>query len=177
MGVADDIELFEQNLKELIIRYEQYFLGIEKREPLRLLNEVEKLARRHSSGTISNTMLLFRYNSLKSKLVSYRQHWSRTNRLIEEGKYSRDRFKMEMHSRRPAQEAEQPKRSEVDEVYRQYVEACRSCNLPINGISRENISSSLDKFRVGLAEKYQSSSIEFRVQIEDGKPRIKARPK
>src|SRR5512147_1337683 len=95
MGVPEDIELFERNLKELIIKYEQYFLGLEKREPVKLLDEVDRLARKHTPATITNTMLMFRYNSIKSRLVSYKQYWNRTNRLIEEGKYSRDRFKME----------------------------------------------------------------------------------
>lgn len=177
MGIPDDIEQLEKSLKELTIKYEQYFLGMEKREPIRLREEVERLARKHTASAISNTMLQFRYNTLKSRLASYRQHWNRTNRMIEEGRYSRDRFKMEMHVRKPAPAEDAPTVSAEDEIFRQYVDACRTCNLPVAGITRETITASLDKFRAGLADKYAPDRIDFRVQIEGGKPRIKARPK
>ena len=46
MAIQEDIAFFEKGLNELIVKYEQYFLGIEKREPLKLLDEMEKLSRR-----------------------------------------------------------------------------------------------------------------------------------
>lgn len=177
MGVPEDIELFERNLKELIIKYEQYFLGLEKREPVKLLDEVDKLARRHSTATITNTMLMFRYNSLKSRLVSYKQYWNRTNRMIEEGKYSRDRFKMERHITAEPPVAEKRVESDVDQVFRQYVDACRTCNLPTDKLSKEMISTSLEKHRTAFQDRYQGTDVEFRVIVEDGKPKIKVRPK
>lgn len=177
MGIPDDIEQFEKSLKELTIKYEQYFLGLEKREPNRLLEEVERLARKHTAASISNTMLQFRYNSLKSRLSSYRQYWNRTNRLIEEGKYSRDRFKMERHNRKPAPATGAASIPKEEDIFLQYLEACKSCDMPINGITREAITASLDKFRSELSGKYEPERIEFRVQIEGGKPKIKARPK
>jgi len=183
MGAAEDIDLFDRSLKELVIKYEQYFLGMERREPIKLLEEVERLARRYTASAISNTMLLFRYNSLKSRLVSYRQYWNRTNRLIEEGKYSRDRFKMQRHQIEQAefptpseQPREKPPESAADQVFRQYLEACRSCNLPTNGLTTEKIASTLEQYRSALPEKYRDSQVEFRVVVEGGKPKIKIRP-
>lgn len=177
MGIPEDIEQFERSLKELIIKYEQYFLGMEKREPLKLLEETERLSRRYTAAAVSNTMLLFRYNSLKSRLASYRQYWSRTNRLIEEGRYSRDRFKMQMHQAGAQAPTEKSGESDTDRVYRQYLEACRSCNLPTNGLTSEKIATTLEKYRGALPEKYRDREVEFRVVIEDGKPKIKVRPK
>lgn len=177
MGIPEDVELFERSLKELIIKYEQYFLGIEKREPQKLLQEVERLSRRYTAAAVTNTMLLFRYNSLKSRLASYRQYWSRTNRLIEEGRYSRDRFKMEMHQSGGLLPEEKPVESDTDKVYRQFLEACGTCKLPTGGLTREKIAATLDKYRGALPEKYRDREVEFRVVIEDGKPKIKVRPK
>lgn len=177
MGIPDDIELFERSLKDLIIRYEQYFLGIEKREPLKLLEEVERLARRYTAAAVSNTMLLFRYNSLKSRLASYRQYWNRTTRLIEEGRYSRDRFKMEMHQSGQQPTREKSTETDADQVYRDVLEACRSCNLPPNGLTREKIAATMERYRDALPDKYRDREVEFRVVIEDGRPKIKVRPK
>lgn len=177
MGIPEDIDLFERSLKELIIRYEQYFLGIEKREPLKLLEEVERLARRYTAAAVSNTMLHFRYNALKSRLVSYRQYWNRITRLMEEGRYSRDRFKMEMHQTEGRPAAGKSAESEEDRFYRQYLEACRSCDIPTGKITREMISATLEKHRAAIQDRYRCGEVEFRVQVEDGKPKIKARLK
>lgn len=178
MGIIEDVEHFERSLKDLIIKYEQYFLGLEKREPLKLLEEVERLSRRYTAAAVTNTMLLFRYNSLKSRLASYRQYWNRTNRLIEEGKYSRDRFKMQRSQTSGPQEIPAVSSdSQVERIYREYTEACRLCNVPTSNISKEAISATLEKHRAAIREKYHCDDLEFRVHVEDGKPKIKARPK
>ena len=56
MAVAEDLTKLEHQLKELITRYEKYFVGLEKREPLPLLADVEKMARRYANVPINNTM-------------------------------------------------------------------------------------------------------------------------
>src|SRR6266540_286267 len=137
MGANEDMALFEKCLGELVIKYEQYFLGTEKREPLKLLSDVEQLSRRYQNTKIVNSMLNFRYNTLVAKLSSYKQHWNRINRLIEDGKYSRDRFKAEMHQHQhekqvpaaPHKEASHDK--DVEAVYRQFIEARKACALPV----------------------------------------------
>jgi len=182
MGVAEDLDQFEQMLGELIIKYEQYFLGIEKREPLRLFGQVERLSQRFLSGGITNSMQRFRNNCLVARFTTYRQYWNRINRLIEEGKYSRDRFKMKIHERdrniepTPQTEPEKPVERELDRVYHQYLEARVACNLPIDGISSDMIGAAIEKQRPLIMERYHCKGVEFRVVIEEGKPKIKARP-
>jgi hypothetical protein len=181
MGIPEDIAKFEQCLNELIIKYEQYFLGLEKREPLRLLETVDRLARKYVSVKIVNTMLNFKYNSLVAKLNSYRQYWNRILRLMEEGRYSRDRFRMAMHER-PDQACKSvtspaSPRDEADELYRQFVEARRSCNLPVDAITREMVASAIERQKPAITAKYGTDRVEFRIVIENGVPKIKARPR
>lgn len=179
MGIPEDIAKFEQCLNELIIKYEQYFLGLEKREPVRLLETVDRLARKYVSVKIVNTMLNFKYNSLVAKLNSYRQYWNRILRLMEEGRYSRDRFRMAMHDDRPAPagKTSPPHRDDTDDLYRQFIEARRSCNLPVETITREMVASAIERQKPAIAAKYGTDRVEFRIVIEDGVPKIKARPR
>ncbi|BEH08622.1 MULTISPECIES: MXAN_5187 C-terminal domain-containing protein [Geobacter] len=180
MGIPEDIHLFEQSLNELVIKYEQYFLGIEKREPLRLRETVDRLARKHSTVKIVNTMLNFKYTSLVSRYASYRQYWDRILRLMEEGKYSRDRFRMAIHERSApeARQHESPSpRDEAEELYRQFLEARRSCNLPTDKVSRDQVAAAIERQKPVIKAKYGTDQVEFRVVVEDGVPKIKARPR
>ena len=180
MGIPEDIAQFEQGLNELIIKYEQYFLGLEKREPLRLLETVERLARKYANVKIVNTMLSFKHASLVSRLNSYRQYWNRINRLIEEGRYSRDRFRMSMHRREGEARGGFPEpRSapcdEFDDIHRQFVAARRACNLPADSITKEMVAAAIEKQKPAIAARYGSAPVEFRVVVDGGVPKIKAR--
>ena len=180
MGLPEDIVRLEQGLRELIIKYEQYFCGIEKREPLQLLEEVERCARRHQNVAIPNAMNKFKYNSLVATLSVHRQKWTRINRLIEEGKYNRDRFKMSLHQRDaqgPAQSPRGTAPSPLERIYLDYLAASEACNLPIDNFSREKIAAAIARQKPAILEKYRCSDVEFAVVIEGGKPRLKARPK
>ncbi|GAM09139.1 hypothetical protein OR1_01413 [Geobacter sp. OR-1] len=177
MGIAEEIIVFEEKLNELVRKYEQYFLGLEKREPIKLLEEVERTARKYVGTNIVNTMVKFKYNSLVARLQSYKQYWGRINRQIEEGRYSRDKFRMGMHQQAREGTSVSGGNGEIDGIFAQYLEARRTCNLDTDNINPEALKSTLEKQKEALQYKHNCNNIEFRVVIEDGKPKIKARPK
>lgn len=180
MGLSEDIALFEKKLNELIVKYEHYFLGLEKREPVKLLEEVEKLSRNYTGSDIINTMLTFRFNSLKSRLASYKQYWTRTMRLIEEGKYSRDRFKMGIHSKSDSpspEKGEQVYDPEMESIYRQYIQARTECKLSVNAITKEMVVGLVEKHKRAALERYGCSEVELRITVENGNPKLKIRPR
>lgn len=181
MGIPEDIAQLELELRELIVKYEQYFFGIEKREPLRLLEAVERLARRYRNVSITNTMLRFKYDSLVASLSVHKQKWSRINRLIEEGKYERDRFKMALHEaapkKRSRQKSDGTSPEQLERIYQEYRDARLACNLPVEKLSREMIAEAIERQRPAILKKYRCNEVNFVVVIENGKPRLKARPK
>ena len=184
MGIPEDIALFEFNIKELIIKYEQYFLGLEKREPLQLLDEVQRAARKYQGYQIINTMQKFKYNTLIARLSSYKQYWNRINRLIEDGKYSRDRFKMEMHLKKegdgaPAREHEHKKsiNPELQRLFQQFIDARKACHLSTSGITPEMVAAAIEKQKPAIMDKYHCSNVEYVVVVEKGTPKIKVRPR
>ncbi|NVN98140.1 MAG: hypothetical protein HXX17_02375 [Geobacteraceae bacterium] len=181
MAIQDDITFLESSIAELVVKYEQYFLGIEKREPLKLYEDIERFIRRYNTSTIINTMMKFKFNTLVGKFNSYKQYWTRINRLIEEGKYSRDKFIMARHlaegaPRQTAEHHEKPRANDTEMVFQHYLEARRKCNLPTDNISRETMISVIEKQREALRSKHHCAEVEFRVVIEDGAPKLKARP-
>lgn len=182
MAIADDVILLDKKLSELIIKYEQYFIGLEKREPLALLAEVEKLVRRYTGTPINNTMYKYRFTSLVARLNTYREHWSRILKLMEEGRYSRDRFISDLHMRQrqtpERKQAEEPSpsstESDLDRLVHEFREARKACNLPVHTITRELIAATIEKQKPALIAKLGTEHFAFRVVIEDGKAKLKA---
>lgn len=182
MALAEDLVQLEHALADLIIRYEQYFSGLEKREPLKQLQDVERMVRRYSGVPINNTMFKHKYTMLVARLNTYREYWNRILRQIEEGKYSRDRFISDLHQRQRAEgesvrEAvhHQPKHdTELDRIYYELREARKACHLPIETLSLELVAATLEKSKAQLIAKLGTDNIVFRVVVENGKPKIKA---
>lgn len=81
---------FEQKLERLRVLYEQYFLGVQKREPQVQLKDVVRVMRKLDAQQIRNTALRFRFRTAVQKLNTYRTYWKRTMRAIEAGTYHRD---------------------------------------------------------------------------------------
>ena len=181
MAIADDVILLDKKLNELITKYEQYFIGLEKREPLLLLGDVEKLVRRYTGTPITNTMYKHRYTMLVARLNTYREHWNRILKLMEEGRYSRDRFISDLHLRQKAgpehpEQGSQPvsTESDLDRIVLELREARKACRLPVEKITRELVAANIEKQRPTLVAKLGTENFVFRVVVEDGKPKLKA---
>ena len=182
MAIAEDLAQLEHSLADLISRYEQYFGGLEKREPLKLMQDVEKMVRRYAGVPINNTMYKHKYTMLVARLNTYREHWNRILRLIEDGKYSRDRFISDLRQRQRLKGGNsheylhQPQKHdlELDRIYYELREARKACHLPIEMLSRELVAATIEKSKAQLIAKLGTDNIIFRVVVENGKPKIKA---
>jgi hypothetical protein len=181
MAIAEDVILLDQKLGVLITRYEQYFIGLEKREPLLLLGDVEKLVRRNTGVPINNTMYKHRFNMLVARLNTYREHWNRILKLMEEGRYSRDRFISDLHLRQKSKPGIKqpdtplaPAESDIDRLVREFREARKACNLPVDKVTRELVTATIEKQKPALTAKLGTDNFTFRVVIEGGKPKLKA---
>jgi hypothetical protein len=182
MAIADDLMQLEHSLADLITRYEQYFSGLEKREPLKLMQDVEKMVRRYTGVPINNTMYKHKYTMLVARLNTYREHWNRILRLMEDGKYTRDRFISDLRQRQRLKNTTgqedhiqpPPHNLELDRIYFELREARKACHLPIETLSRELVAATIEKSKAQLIAKLGTDDVVFRVVVENGKPKIKA---
>jgi pyruvate/2-oxoglutarate dehydrogenase complex dihydrolipoamide acyltransferase (E2) component len=113
-ALEGECQALEEELEALKVTYEQYFLGVERKEPVRRREELKKRVLRVKEGFTRNTGLKFRLQSLYARFLSYERLWLRSAREREEGTYHRDLFKARMHARKqeaaappPPQEQEQ----------------------------------------------------------------------
>ena len=83
------VEEFTQKIETLRVRYEQYFVGTEKKAPIQLRMDVARLMRDLEHANIRNTALKFNVNTCIQKFTSYSTYWNRVLREIEDGTYKR----------------------------------------------------------------------------------------
>jgi len=178
-----DLDLIEQAMKELEIAYEQYFLGSDKqrREPIKDREDLARQLRRFANRRIMQTDLRFRYQNLATRFHSYQGYWDRILRLMDEGKYVRQLHKASGGGA-PATVTAQPVApppppSEADRLFEQLAAAHRSCRLEQQLPDRRQVADFLDKQKEKIRERFGDRAVEFVVVTEEGKPKIKVRPK
>lgn len=177
--LAGEMDEIQQEMKELEIRYEQYFAGVEKREPYQERNNLARRLRHYTSRRIIQTDLKFRYHGLSSRFMSYCQYWDRILRLIDEGRYHRHTSKLNKPAV-PGGNKTAPGnlgRGEIERLQEELTEARKACGLPGDAPSISRIAAFLDNQREKIRSRYGDRPVKFTVDIGDGKPRIKVCPK
>lgn len=177
-AIAHELNALEQDQRELEILYEQYFAGIEKREPVKARENLAFRLRRFANRRIIQTDLRFRYQSLATRYHSYTGHWDRILRLMDEGRYPRHLQRASVvPAGQSAAAAVSSGDDEIETLYRQMLEARRMSNNGIAIPDRQQIAAFLERQKEKIREKFGDREVEFRVVTEDGKPKIKVRAK
>jgi hypothetical protein len=84
--VVGDLEIAVDRLRSL---YEQYFMGIEKMEPMVPRKDVDRRIQALRKEQIRNTAQRFRFQMILQRYNTYQTHWQRICREIENGTYKR----------------------------------------------------------------------------------------
>ncbi|PKN12297.1 MAG: hypothetical protein CVU69_07355 [Deltaproteobacteria bacterium HGW-Deltaproteobacteria-4] len=175
-------EIFEQELnrieatiREIDQNYEKYFAGIERRPPEKLREELGLEIRRLANRYIPQTDLRYRYQMLATRFHSYYGNWERLMKQIEEGKFVRKLERLRVGSAPPevTRKGEDitPAQSEAERISAEI--AAISGKTP----DRQKIATLLAEQRAQLSSRFTGREFEFIVTCEDGKPKLKARPK
>jgi hypothetical protein len=129
-----------------------------------------------TNTAIKNTASRFKFSSICSRYQAFRRQWDETLRKIEAGTYQRHRFKAKLHEHEVTEAAaDGSAHAEPGDLFRAYVDARRECGESVKGLTREKLDAIIEQQRAALRAKYgESTQFRFRVQIEDGKTRLKA---
>lgn len=168
-------------MKELEIRYEQYFAGVEKREPQRTRTDLARRIRQFTNRPIFQTDIKFRYQGLASRFYSYIQYWDRILRLMDEGKYHRHLSnkpaapKPAGHPEPQSQKNSPAAQDETDSLLAALTAARQQCGQHGPAPSREKVGQFLAAQKQKVLAKFGDRPVEFIVDSSSGKPQIKVR--
>ena len=213
--LADETKETEDELEALKARYEQFFLGIERREPVRERTELKRRVDRLKEAFTKNTGLRFRLQTLHARYLAYERLWLRSAREKEAGTYRRDLFKARLRGRgappaagpatqtaggdatdTPAASSASPKAArtatgalatpitfsgtsepQLRALYDAYVDAKKRCNEDISRLTYDSLAKSVQKQVPELMARFKARSVDFRVEVKDGKAVLKAIPR
>ncbi len=224
--LATEAHEVEEELEELKAKYEQYFLGVERKEPVRRREELRKRVLRMKEAFTRNTGLKFRVQTLHARYLSYERMWLRSAKEKEEGTYHRDLFKARLRAHKDEAAAPPPPRrppphprradagraasrgavtyreagcrrsaaaragpaapprapgsmseAQLRALYTSYVAAKKSCNEDVSRLSYDAVANTVSKQIPELMTRFKAKSVEFKVEVKDGKAVLKAIPK
>lgn len=182
--IEDDLKELEHKIKRLRLEYEQYFLGILKREPYVLKSDVQRRVNAYLSHPPTRSREKFRFNTLCARYQSYRALWGRTMRQIENGTYQRHLFRARVQGQatevpgKSAARAPEPPASgaaaAVDKLYKALAAARRKTGEGMQGMTPEKLAATLRRQTETLRKKHGSGKVRFRIVVEGNRARLRA---
>jgi hypothetical protein len=202
--LSDALDALEEELEEIKVKYEMYFIGAERMEPGRRREELKRNIARLKNVFTRNAAIRFRVQTLHARYLSYERLWLRSTREKEAGTYRRDVLKARRKATEgrgkkpeaaveavppplppPLARAAQPVvaapaamgEPELRELFDAYVAAKKSCNEDVSRLSYEALARTVNKQTPEIAKKFKAKRVEFKVTVRDGKAVLTAVPK
>jgi hypothetical protein len=193
--IEEDLTQIEKDIRTLKIEYEQYFGGGRKRPPSDTHWRVEAMIRRYSDRNADmNYAQRFRYTNIAQTFAKYSEVWRKKLKEREEGTTHRhfgaaakaieaERAKSEavaqpaprasgftMTFSDPEQEADK-----IEQLYRKLVETRAAMGEKGSAPNFDEFSRFVREKTQQLKSKKPASLVEYSVNVEDGRVKLKAR--
>jgi len=179
--IEEELTELELKIRQLKVRYDQFFHGNQKLPPWMLRGQVDRLIRKYANVSMRGFAHRYRFNNLLFRYQSFSELWARKMRNQEEG----DRPGLAARSQHQVAEklvartrVADPKANpdQLREIYDKFVESRER-----NGQKKKPVS--FDKFVRGIAgqaAQLRKSSgcaeIELRLVVKNDQVQLKARP-
>jgi hypothetical protein len=170
--IKDELDRLESEIEGVRRQYDLFFQGNRRSEPSEERRNVEWMVRRMGQRRIINTSDQFRFHGLQSRFYSLFNLWSRMIRDLEEGRLSRDAAGTLVRQAAPEEGPVDP--THLQQVLDQLKAVRADCGLPAGDADIAAIRQMLNERAGEIAKKSGAKTVEFRVSVEGGKPKIKA---
>jgi len=198
MASSDELlkecDAVEADLAALRARYEQFFLGVERRPPSVSHKNFKRRLALLKPVFARSAVVKLRIFNLQQRLETFERLWTRTIAEIEAGTYRRDVFKARLHAK---MRAGQPERTDIPiadkvahasrpddslgddnlrRVFESYKAAKEACREDVSQLSFESLASTLRQQAPAILAKHRAASVQFKVVVIEGKAVLKAIP-
>lgn len=192
----EELDKLEEDIRRLKNKYDQFFTGITKVPPTFDRQQVESFIHEMNKQKMRDNTRRFRFNTILSRYNQYREMWARKIREREEGPLDFRRRQTAMTSAPaappPPPAAPEPRVTSprVDpyvkvapgtngEEIRKLYEQIERENLKVGrqpNVTIEQLKTIVEKQSEQVRAKYNVNTVAFRVEMIDGKVKLKAKP-
>jgi hypothetical protein len=190
----DELDKLEEDIRKLKVKYEMFFMGNIKMPPQHERHQLEVYIFELGKQKMRDNSRRFRYNQLLSRYNQFREMWGRKMREREEGPLDFRRRKAALDA--PPEAAPKPAapprvtsrdaesyvklttgsngkaiRDLYDQIEKEHQKLGKSPNLTF-----EQLRSMVEKQSEQVRERYNVDVVGFRVDVVDGKIKLKAKP-
>jgi len=166
------LDQLEAALVELKHEYDLFFQGKRRGEPMKERRALETRILALSRRTIINNVDQLRFNNINGRYWTYANLWTRTLRDLEEGRLRRD--SVGSVTRVPGASKDPVDREHLERVAAELLEARRSCGIAGDASEAAAVRETLYARALEISSSAGGKKVEFRVTVEEGKPKIKA---
>lgn len=190
----DELDKLEEDIRKLKNKYDQFFTGITKMPPIMERHALEVYIFELGKQKMRENARRFRYNQLLSRYNQYREMWGRKMREREEGPLDFRRRKAAL-DRPPEPPAEHPAPQRVTsngagayvkmtpgsngEAIRDLYDQIESENRKLGkmpNVTFDQLRQMVEKQSDAVRQRYNVDVVGFRVDVVDGKVKLKAKP-
>jgi len=194
----EELEKFEEDIRILKNKYDQFFAGISKFQPLTDRRKLEAFIHELNKQKMRDNTRRFRFNTLMTRYNQFREMWARKMREREEGpmEFRRRQAVLTAPSEPPppppppaaarervTSDAADPyvklTRAANGEGVRQLYEQIEREHLKLGklpNVTFDQVQQMVQKQTEMVRTKYQVDTVAFRVDVVDGKVKLKAKP-
>lgn len=191
--VDEELSQLDDNVRRLKIEYDVFFGGGAKKPPTDLEWRVQSTLKKFSDGRRMSYGQRFKFSTIQQKFAIYNSLWQQKLRIKEEG-YRRPQDAL--LAIQGVREAEGDQHEVIDadaaafriadaEAEKSTIKALYDAMLHASQASKskgpagnfESFQKFVKKKTEQLRQEYGSSAVEFAVEVEDGKVRLKAKAK
>ncbi|RPH56689.1 DNA-binding response regulator [bacterium] len=176
-GVSEAIDRLGRDVQQLRVDFERFFNGALPFPPEELRNRVQMQLRQLRNANLSTAVESFRLGDLEARFNSYNELFNRRLRDREEGRHPQA-----AHQAPPPTRSHDPEKGILvgDRVDPEAAEAlyCRLASAPGDSpkFDLDSFQTYLVKQAAAIRAKTGCSEVQFRLAVEDGKTKLKARP-
>jgi hypothetical protein len=192
----DELDKLEDDIRILKNKYDQFFAGIQKLPPLHDRRMIEAYIHELNRLKMRENARRFRFQQLQTRYNQYREMWGRKMREREEGpiEFKKRQAALDVPPPPPPLPVEAPRPrvtsgradpyvkvapgtngEEIRKLYDQIEkEHLKMGKLP--PINVEQLGQMVAKQTALVREKYHVNTVAFRVDVVDGKVKLKAKP-
>jgi hypothetical protein len=188
--LEEELGQIAEGLRQLKVQYDRYFMGLDRIPPLKARADLERFIRDSKLGKSHKTGVKFRFRNMRQSMISNASRWDRIMRLIEEGKFKRERSALQGMGVRTIED--EPKEgppttrgggakaaAASEDPTRKVFETWQAAQSQLGN----NAKVDYDKFREKLERQKQEQiskhgwkDIDYAVRVKDGRVALVAKP-